>query len=131
MLANDSIVCIVPPKHPWTQKKAVSLQELTHEPFICREEGSGTWAAVQKVLKKKGIRLLNAKIRVSSSEAVKQSVKEGLGVSFISEWALKDDPLPVISIQNLNISRTFYIVYLKTTVKKRIIQAFTGFLKER
>jgi len=129
-LASDTIVLAVPPGHPWTRKKSMSLTQLSREPFISREEGSGTRAAVQEALKKKGITHLNTRISVGSSEAAKQSVKSGLGVSFISEWALKGDSLPVVKVQGLDISRTFYIAHSETGSKKRLIQAFKDWIRK-
>ncbi|MEI6414426.1 MAG: LysR substrate-binding domain-containing protein, partial [Pseudomonadota bacterium] len=38
----DQLVAIVPPDHPLAGKRTVSLNDLLTEPFICREEGSGT-----------------------------------------------------------------------------------------
>jgi DNA-binding transcriptional LysR family regulator len=123
-LATDSIDLIVPPKHPWTKKKSVTLDQVVKEPFISREEGSGTWAAVQAVLKKKGIKHLNTKVSVGSTEAVKQSVKAGLGVSFVSEWALKGSPLPTVAIKGVSVTRKFYLASFKAKSRKRIVDAF-------
>lgn len=130
-LADDNIVLAVPEGHPWAGKRSIAPAELSREPYIDREEGSGTRAAVEAELKKNDITQLNRVMQVGSSEAVKQSVRSGLGVSFISQWALKDAPLPSVNVKGFTISRTFYIVFLKKSGERRMIKAFTDLLNSR
>lgn len=129
-LAKDKIVLVVPPRHKWARKKNITLSDLTKEPFISREQGSGTRATVESALKKKGIRKINIAMEVGSTEAVKQSVEAGLGVSLISEWAIRRCSLKKVTVKSLDIVRSFYVVFHKGTAGTRPVQAFADFIKK-
>ena len=63
------------------------------EPLIMREEGSGTRKEAEKQLKKMGISLddLNIVATIENPEAIKRSVKSGLGITIISRLAAADE----------------------------------------
>lgn len=126
-LARERIVLVVPPHHRWAKKSAITIDDLRKEPFINREEKSGTRASVEVALKNKGIRKLNVAIELGSTEAVKEGVKAELGVSFISELAVRDGLLKEVKVKNLDIIREFHIVFLKGGVKRRAVKAFIEF----
>ncbi len=134
-LAKDKIVLAVNFRHPWVIKKNITLKELKTGKFIWREEGSGTRDTIEKTLKNKGIKGLNIVMELGSTEAVKQGVETGLGISFLSEWAIKGkgilqyvSTLRKVNVKldsgNLNISRCFYMVFLKAGTKSRAVQSF-------
>ena len=54
-LVADELALIVPPLHPLAKKRNVSIFEITKEPFIFREEGSGTRQVIEKYLGKYSI----------------------------------------------------------------------------
>jgi DNA-binding transcriptional LysR family regulator len=41
-LWNDEVVLIVSPEHEWAKRSFVPIAELPNQPFVFREEGSGT-----------------------------------------------------------------------------------------
>lgn len=127
-LAKDRIVLVVHPHHPWAKKKNIALDELKIGEFIWREEGSGTRDTVERAMKNKGIKGLKVVMELGSTQAVKEGVKAGLGVSFISEWAIKDSSLHKVKVRNLDVLRHFYIVFLRIGVKSRATQAFIDFV---
>ena len=90
---KDELVIAVPAGHRWAKKKSVPPSALKDEPFILREQGSGTLRIMEERLEKAGHSLagLNVVAVVGSSDAVRQAVKAGLGVSILSIRALKDD----------------------------------------
>jgi len=135
-LAKDRISLVVNSSHPWTKREnSISLEELITGKFIWREEGSGTRAVIEEALKNKGIvgtyryTPLQIVMELGSTEAVKEGIKAGLGISFLSEWAIKNDPsLKKVEIKNFDIIRDFYIVFLSAGTKRRIVQAFIDFV---
>jgi DNA-binding transcriptional LysR family regulator len=129
-IAKDRIVLIVPQNHKWAKKSSIPLKDIRKESFLSREEGSGTKATLESILKTKGINKLNTSISLGSTEAIKEGVKAGLGPAFISEWAIRDKSLKTISIENFDIVRHFYIVFLKNSVKNNIIETFIKFIKK-
>ncbi|MFH1092365.1 MAG: LysR substrate-binding domain-containing protein, partial [Pseudomonadota bacterium] len=79
--------------HPWAKTgRPVPVKALAGVPFIIREEGSGTRSVMLAALESHGLKLqdLNLAAEMGSTEAVRQAVKAGLGVSIISRVAVED-----------------------------------------
>ncbi len=114
-MGSDNIILFVHPDHKWSKTGEISVDELKHESFVVREEGSGTHGAVCAALADAGVdpASLQVRARLGSNEAVKQAVGYGLGISFLSELSvgeacLRGELFPV-KIKGLTISRNFYI----------------------
>jgi len=84
-LIDDHLRLIVPADHPWGPLKKILLDRLLSEPFIVRERGSGTLISLQERLKQQGrsVEELNIVAEMGSTEAVRQGVKDGIGVSIL------------------------------------------------
>jgi DNA-binding transcriptional LysR family regulator len=80
-LISDELGMIMPSTHPWARKKEVSIVDVMKEPFIFREEGSGTRQVIEKYLQKRGISPQKMKITtiLGSTEAIKDAVENGVG----------------------------------------------------
>ncbi|MBS1125878.1 MAG: LysR family transcriptional regulator, partial [Nitrospirae bacterium] len=90
-LLSDELVVIMSPAHPWAERRNLPAIELTKEPLIMREEGSGTRQIILKHLEEHGLKLDQLKITLvmGSTEAIKGAVEEGTGVSIMSGWAVR------------------------------------------
>jgi DNA-binding transcriptional LysR family regulator len=128
-LAKDKIVLVVPLSHKWASVSSVAMNDLKNERFISREMGSATRATVEAVLKEKGVGQLNFAVELGSTEAVKEGVKAGLGVSFVSERAVKGDSLVRVKVRKLDIHRHFYVVRLGKGSSSRAAQVFVDFVE--
>ncbi|TNF52815.1 LysR family transcriptional regulator [bacterium] len=119
-LMSDEMVPIFSPQHPWAKRSTVSILEVKKEPFISREEGSGTRQLIEKFFIKHGIHPQNIKIPfiMGSTESIKGAVEEGLGISIISKWAarkeLKQGRLKKATFKEDKIVRDFSIIYPKS-----------------
>lgn len=131
---NDELVVAVPPKHPWARKKKVSADALRGEPFILREKGSGTRRIMEERLEKAGVAIteLNTIAVMGSSDAVRQAVKAGLGISILSIRAIRDDigtgRLSAVRLKGIQLERSFSIVLLKGKSHSLLCQGFLDFL---
>jgi DNA-binding transcriptional LysR family regulator len=131
---RDELVIAVPSSHPWSRKKTVPAVALRDEPFLLREKGSGTRRIMEEGLEKAGVHPvdLNVVAVMGSSDAIRQAVKAGLGISILSIRALQDDieagRLAAIRIKGLPIERRFSIVLLKGRTRSVLCQAFLDFL---
>lgn len=118
-LWKDRIVLAAASGHPWSQKKSIGLDELAGEPFITRENGSGTRETIEQHLQglKSSFARFNVVCEMGSSEAVKEAIIAGLGVSLISIHAigreLKQGVLKQVTIRNCIIERNFFMIYRK------------------
>ena len=135
-LLEDQMVLVVPPDHRWAYSgKPVKVRNLVETPFIIREEGSGTRAAMLDSLKAHGMRLEDLMVvaEMGSTEAVRQSVKSGLGVSILSRVAVDDliktDAVRVVAVTGLNLKRSFYLAYHGQRTLSPASQAFLEFLR--
>ena len=134
-LWDDELVVAIPSDHPWARRRAVTLEELSQEPFIARERGSGTLKMFEDHLKSfPDISLDEFKIVASlgSSTAVKEGIKSGLGVSVISKKAIsaevKARVLRAIRIKNLPITRKFYLIRDSRRASSPLCKALMNFL---
>ena len=113
-LGKDILVLAAERKTGRARGRSISLDELTRKPYISREPGSGTQKTVQDALTRAGAGRLNVRVCLGSNEAVKQAVIHGIGVSFISETAIRREiarrELVAVSVEGLEISRSFHIV---------------------
>jgi len=131
---KDELVIAVPSGHRWAQKEQVSVEALKKEPFILREEGSGTRRIMEERLEKAGLSLgdLQVVAVVGSSDAVRQAVKAGLGVSILSIRALEDDMeagrLSALRLKGMKLERSFSVVLLKGRSRSPLCKAFLDFL---
>ena len=134
-LLSDELLLIVPPEHPWAKRKDVSISELVKEPFILREAGSGTRQIIEKFLARHGITLHDMKIStiLGSTEAIKDAVENGLGVSIISRWAARKEnkygTLRLLGIKEEKMVRDFSLVVNKNSVSSNSLEEFLTFLR--
>lgn len=132
---RDELVLAVSREHPWAAKRAVLPEELTGQPFILRERGSGTLRTAQEYLEKMnpaGTDALHVVARFGSSTAVKEGIKAGVGVSIISSRAIKTELetglLKAIRIKGFPMSRSFYLIRDKRRIASPSCQAMLDFL---
>lgn len=89
--ARDLIIPVFPGNHALRNKKNISLKELASEPFILREKGSATRSLLEERLRKKNLHLENVVMEVGNSEGIKRAVTAGLGISFLSQFTVKEE----------------------------------------
>lgn len=113
-IMKDELIIISPPS--LIQKKEITISELVKYPIAIREEGSGTRIEFEKILERKGYSFDDFNIVgiFGSTDAVKQAVKSGLGISVISKLAVADELrhklLDEIRLKNMRMNRNFYVV---------------------
>jgi DNA-binding transcriptional LysR family regulator len=117
-LWKDRMVLAVPSGHPWAKRRSVRVAEFAEALFVIREKGSGTREAFEECLRETagpGPLPFNVVAELGSSEAVKESVIAGLGISVISVHAirreLKSGILAALAIDGCPIERSFYLIY--------------------
>jgi DNA-binding transcriptional LysR family regulator len=133
-LLEDELVLALPPGHAWASKPVVALEELVEQPMVLREVGSGSRKVFEDALH--GSRLDSSALTVvaelGSTEAVRQAVKSGAGVSVISLRAIQDDldrgSLRTVPLKGIKLTRDFYLVYHKNRSRSPLCEAFTNFL---
>ena len=136
-LGQDRIMLIVGRCHPWFSRTTAGLDELRHQSFIFREQGSGTGKSVSEALATAGIDPAELKVKVSlgSNEGIKQAVAGGAGISFVSELSVRRElaqgELREITIPGLKIARQFYLVSRAGRELSPAAAAFSGVMLEK
>jgi DNA-binding transcriptional LysR family regulator len=133
---EDEIIVASPPGHFLSRKKKVDFEDLMKEPWIIREEGSGTQMAVENALGKRGksLRQFNVVMEMGSTSSLKEGVKAGLGLAFISKRAIEEELtrhlLFRIDVEGMDpILRQIYIVSDRGRTLSPIGTAFLQFLR--
>ncbi|MCG8347241.1 MAG: LysR family transcriptional regulator [Chloroflexales bacterium] len=128
----DNLVVIASPTHPLVQRETVGITDLAGVPFILREPGSGTREVMETALAEHGVSISVA-MELGSTEAVKQAVAAGLGLSIVSTAAIQLElaqrRLAVLPIAGLVIKRPLSCVQLVQRPKSRALNAWLTFAK--
>jgi len=125
---DNPLVAITYEGHPLAKKKNLRLKHLLDEPFLIREQGSGTRHAVEEFLRKHDVQL-NVKMTIESNEAIKHSVMSKLGISILSAHTLTyggKSGLIKLPVRELPIDSHWFFVWSKS---KRQTVIATEFLK--
>jgi DNA-binding transcriptional LysR family regulator len=135
-LLTDEMSLIVPTEHPWAKKKDVSMLDMAKEPFIFREEGSGTRQVIEKNLLKRGItpQKMNITTVLGSTEAIKDAVESGTGIAIVSKWAVRRESrygaLKTVKFKEGRLLRDFCLVFNKNTITSYAVDEFLSFLRK-
>lgn len=86
---SEPLVLIVPPDHPLALRTSVDKEELAGLALLGGETGTGTGRLLSNYLD--GSALPRMGMQLGSTEAVKQAVKAGIGISLVFESAVTDE----------------------------------------
>ena len=136
-LWKDRLVLIIPASHRWHGREKVSPDEVSKEPFVSRERGSATRKVLEEYLRENtnlDLSGFNIACELGSSEAIKEAVLDGLGVSIISIHAVKREMesglLLEIPIKDCSIERNFYMIYKTSFGLMKHHGIFLDFIKD-
>lgn len=80
---NDCLVLVCGRDHHLANRTGIQLAELANESFIMREEGSGTRALFENVMRKAGL-VYHLAWETSNTETIKQAVMRNHGLAVLS-----------------------------------------------
>ena len=130
---EDELVVIASPA--LVKNSSLSVKQIAAYPFVTREEGSGTRREAERILAAHGVHqeALRLSAVFSSTDAVKQAVKAGLGLAIVSKLSIEQElrcgTLRVIRLKNVSMHRTFYIARHRKRVLPRLYQLFLEHLQ--
>jgi DNA-binding transcriptional LysR family regulator len=113
---EDHMVLVVPASHEWADNE-IDVSMLKEAPLLMREFGSGSRRVVENALAKAGVKKkeLNTSMELDSTEGLLSAVEAGLGVTFVSRWAVRNQlalgTLKLTRVRGLKLSRMFSIAY--------------------
>jgi DNA-binding transcriptional LysR family regulator len=123
----DRIVLIVGPRHPWARARTLTPQRLREARWLVREEGSATRRVTETALERAEIPI-PTRLELGHTEAIKEGVRAGLGVAFVSEHAVRSElatgELRVLRVSGLTIQRHFHVIRHEARVLSLAARAF-------
>jgi DNA-binding transcriptional LysR family regulator len=110
---EDELVLIVPVDFEFDR---LTRERILAETLLMREQGSGSRRVVETALEKAGLKLRSFKsvMDLDSTEAIKSTVEAGLGIGFVSRWAISKELelrlLKVVEVTGLRVTRHFSLI---------------------
>jgi DNA-binding transcriptional LysR family regulator len=131
-LGSDRLVMIAPPGLAVSPN--ARLEDVLEQPFIIREEGSGTRMVTEEALDAANVDPadLNVAIELGTSEAIVTAVEGGLGIGVVSSWAadkaLELGTVKLVDLPRFPVDRPFWLVTPKARLS-RAAEAFAEFMR--
>ena len=132
---DDIMRIVVPSDHRWAGSDTIPIDAIIHEPFVVREAGSGTLRSLARQLESKGLSIANFNIiaEMGSTEAIRQAIKNKIGISILSAIAVADDiqagHLIALDVEGLDLKRSFYLTTHNQRSQSPLCRAFIDLLK--
>jgi DNA-binding transcriptional LysR family regulator len=133
---SDELKLILPANHPLVEQERITIEDVVQYPFVLREKGSGTRQVMEDELQRRGLdaSLMKIVMELGSTGAVKSAVEAGLGISILSQSSVKHEAalgiLKVRTIDGIAFTRSFYSIYLNSTLLPISAVSFLTFLRE-
>lgn len=128
---DNELVVVASTDHPLTQCSSISLKQLSEERFLVREAGSGTRLAVDRLFAEQALKV-QPYMDLGSSDAIKQAVMAGLGISVLSRYNLRlelaGNYIAVLDVEGFPLKRRWYAVHLKGKKLSSVARTFLDFL---
>ena len=123
----DELVLILPPAHRWARRREVWPDPPVLDRLLIREEGSATRALTERTLHQAGVRFTVA-MELSHTEAIKEAVAAGLGVAFVSVYAVRHEikakQLAAVRLKGVRLQRHFHVIHNESRVLTHSARAF-------
>ena len=99
---QDEVVAVVPSQHPLAQRRGsgATLVELAAFPMIWREPGSGVRQSVERAFIRADVDV-RVSLELTGVEGVKEAVRAGMGIGFVSALAMRHEDSALASVRIL------------------------------
>jgi DNA-binding transcriptional LysR family regulator len=126
-------VIIAPMQHRFAGVPRISLARLAEEPFILREEGSGTRALMDRYFMASGFTPRIGMVS-SSNETIKQAVIAGMGIALISRHTIALERrmglLTELDVEGLPLMRSWFVAHRQAMPLLPVHRRLKAFLFE-
>lgn len=133
VFALDQVAVVVSSQHPLVRVDQITAELLSHEPWVLREEGSGTREVTDRLLTRYRI-APESRTEFASTQMVKEAVEAGWGVSVLSRWAIRKElqlgSLVVLPFPEEPLTRPFALALPASDFRTRAMTLFAEFVHE-
>jgi DNA-binding transcriptional LysR family regulator len=126
---EDKLMVVAAPSHRLAKLPQPSLADLSEANWILREKGSGT----REMLARAGLQLNHLKVilELGSSEAIKQALLTGVGISCLSKLTLSHELANKTLVElaiDLHIKRSLSMIVQQKRYQTKVLRAFQAFI---
>ena len=131
--AAHPLAIIASCEHRLARKRRLAPAAIRDEPFIVRETGSGTRAAMEEFFAEHDL-APPVTMEMTGNETIKQAVRAGMGLAFLSLHTVANElarrELCALDIRGLPLMRRWHIVSLQARTLSPAVEAFRYFVLE-
>lgn len=134
--AGDELIFIAAPQYKHLLHR-MSLVKLKGARWVMREKDSGTRKIFEEFIIEHGVNPneLNVVLEMGSTQAVKEAVKSGIGITAISRLTVQEEihrgELIEISVHEGVIPRRFTMLYHKERFRSHAVEKFMDYVMEK
>ena len=130
---HDEIVAVAAPDHPLLKRKALKPSDLSGEPLLMRERGSGTRELIAAALQRQDIEQ-GETMEFGNTEALKRAAVYGGGIAWLPRICirneLRDGQLRELALRELAITRPLMMVQRENAPMEPAAEAFLRLLQQ-
>ncbi|QFU77211.1 LysR family transcriptional regulator [Halioglobus maricola] len=126
----NPLVVVANKEHALAKKKQLGLSQLSEERMLLRGQGSGSRLALDEFLTAQNIKL-NRTMELDSSEAIRLSVKAGIGVGVLSAYALVNahtEGLVKLNVKGFPLTTHWHIIHRRQKKLSTVAASFLQFV---
>jgi LysR family transcriptional regulator, low CO2-responsive transcriptional regulator len=131
-LLPNPIMVFAPADHPLANEKQIPFKRLALEPMLAREPGSGTRLVMDRLFREHGT-APNIRMELGSNEAIRESIRSGLGISILSRHAIGfeiEPGLVTLDVEDFPVESHCYLVYPVGKQLSFVAQTFLDFMRK-
>lgn len=132
LLGTDSLVAVISPSNPLSEKKVITINDLRKERLVLRNFESGTTSLFINELNRLKLSIDDFKVflEIDSVSSIKDLVSKNLGVSILPMSAckreVKQKQLLTLPIENMNLSRETSLLFIEGNVDREVLEDITS-----
>ena len=130
---HDEIMPVAAPDHPLFARKALKPEDLSGEPLLMREHGSGTRELIAAALQRQNI-TPGETMEFGNTEALKRAAVHGGGIAWLPRICmlneLADGSLRTLPVRELTITRPLMMVERESAQMEPAAAAFVHLLQQ-
>ncbi len=131
-LLPNPLVVLARDDHPLAGEKSIPFERLASEPFLIREEGSGTRRIMMRMFREHGL-APKVRMELGTNEAIKEAILAGLGVTIMSRYTFGLDPessrYRCLDVAGFPLENHWYFAYPAGKQLSSVARAFLDFAR--
>lgn len=116
VIGRDALIAVTAPTHPLARKRQLTADAIGKAELVMREPGSGTRTVVEQAYAQRGV-TLEPKLSVGSAEAIKQLVRLGNAIAWVSRSTVTEElasgALVQLPVKDFKIERNLCMIWRK------------------